>query len=396
LKLRPLIGAALAPALVLAGCVGGTDEVADSTLPAIAETPPDGPAYLLQEWGPRRLVYSVVAGGSAPRELERVDEAAWLRDGRLLTRRATYKNTDQGPRRDGTLLEILDPVTGQVLAQSPVEGQWGIAPGVLTLRAEFRNRLYVFTEDLDAPVVIDVADDAVATDQLTGTEAEFSLNHAAYTLDGVTWVQWGINSEDDTKTDHGVLRIEDREPVEVLRNEPIVSLRPSRDGSALLVLMQDNGADEDCGGCVVEQTVIELDPATGEVAAEYGMPEDYDRSWRVELIDKIGGQVVVRFAIGEAEEEGDPGVSRQTWTYDGDWERVPELSEVRSWHQGGGRLEWQQLDTLRDEGEYAAMRLTWLPDDGAPVEIYGESASCPVQDDQPRCPLVIAPGPVLD
>ena len=316
-------------------------------------------------------------------ELGHLDDATWLPDGRVLA------------RPSGTRLQILDPVTGDSEARARAVGQWGVTPEAITVRHDVRNRLVVFSSDLKDPQVIDVPDSAVETDQLEKYAAELSIHHAAYTLAGVTWVQWGVNSEDDTKTDHGVLRIEDGVPTEVLRDEPVVSLIPSRDGAALLVLMQDNGERESCGGCVVEQTLVELDPATGEVAAEYGMPDDYDRFWRVEAVDKIGSEVVARFAIGEAEERGDPGVTRQTWIYDGTWTARDDLDETRTWWQQGGRLEWSQLDTQRDEGEFAASQLIWLPEGGPPEEIFGESNPCPQRRGVERCPLIQAPGSLL-
>ena len=47
--------------------------------------------------------------------------------------------------------------------------------------------------------------------------------------------------------------VEDGQAAEVLRNQPVVDLLPSSDGAALLMLTQDNGDDETCGGCVVRQ-----------------------------------------------------------------------------------------------------------------------------------------------
>ena len=372
----------LALALVLSGCSAGGDAVIDSSLPAGELSVPDGPAYLTQQLGRRAYDWTVVVGGVS-RDLGSLEDARWLPDGRVLV------------RSSGTQLQIIDPVTGDVEARARAVGQWGVTPEAITVRHDRRNRIVVYSSNLTKPQVIEIKDSAIETDQLVKFEAELSIHHAAYTLAGVTWVQWGVNSENDTKTDHGVLRIEDGEPTEVLRDEPVVSLIPSRDGAALLVLMQDNGASENCGGCVVEQTLVELDPATGEIAAEYGMPDGYERFWRVEAVDKVGSEMVVRFAIGEAEEAGDPGVTRQTWTYDGDWTRRTELDETRTWWQGEGRLQWTQLDTRRDEGEHAAMELTWLPDKGAPVEFYGESHPCALSDGVERCPLIQAPGSVL-
>ncbi len=389
------LAAALVFALVLTGCAtGGGDPVVESSLPAHDTASPAGPAYLAERLVGRRFQWAAVVDGD-PVDLGSLDEARWLPDGNVLASRSTYKRSGREFSSTGRSLQVLDPATGELIGQRVGGGDWGVTPEAITVRHEQRNRIFVYSNDLAKRRVIDVPDSAVETDQIDPFEAEFHIHHAAYTLDGVTWVQWGINSEDDTLTDHGVLRIEGSEFTEVLRNEPVVSLRPSSDGAALLVLMQDNGESENCGGCVVEQTLIELDPVTGKVAAEYGMPDGYGRSWRMETVDKIGAEVVVRFAIGEAEEEGEAGVSRHTWVYDGDWTRRAELDETRTWWQQGGRLEWRQVETLRDEGEFAQMELRWLPDGGAPEELVGESHPCPEVEGVTRCPLIHAPGRLL-
>ncbi len=397
LLLLGLLLAGVLATLSACGVVGGADPVADSTLPAAAVRTPPGPAYLTRSLALRPRWQATVAGRTT--SLDGALEPVWLPDGRLFVPRV------EPERRGSTAREraqVLDPASGEVLREVPSTflGDWAVTPEAITLRTT--RRVIVYSPDLSDPRVVEVDASSVESDQIEGPDAPFSTFGPAYTLDGVTWVQWGINSEDDTRTDHGVLRIEAGEPVEVLRNEPVVSLRPSSDGAAMLVLMQDNGADDDCGGCVVEQRVVELDPATGEVAADYGVPDDYDRSWRVEALDKIDEQVVVRFAIGEAETRRDPGVARQTWVYDGDWRHLDELDGTRTTWQDGGRLVWTQLETRRDEGEGAAYRLEWTPDDGPSEVIVDGAGECrrnrgamAVPVGAALCALVDAPGSLL-
>ncbi len=368
--------------------------------PTPVRTPP-GPAYTAQPIAADPPSTSVVVGDSTA-ALRSASEVDWLPDGRLLVQRTSYERSGPDLGVTGTRAQLVDPATGAVerAVRGDLLADWGVTPEAITAR--FGNRLVIYSPDLTGRRVVEVDASSVRTDQAEGPYAEFSMFGRAYTLDGVTWVQWGVNSEDDTRTDHGVLRIEGGRVDEVLRNQPVVSLVPGRDGAALLVLMQDNGADESCGGCVVEQKVVELDPATGEVAADYGMPDGYDRSWRVEALDRIGAQVVVRFAIGEAETRADPGVLRATWVYDGRWRHLEDVDGTRTTWQDGGRLVWTQLQARRDEGEGAAYRLEWVPDDG-PAEVLLDGASgcrrnrgaAAVPRGALLCPLIDAPGSLL-
>jgi len=80
---------------------------------------------------------------------------------------------------------------------------------------------------------------------------------------------------------------------------------------------------------VVEQEVVEIDPDTGTIIGEYGMPAEYVEAWRVEAIDKVDGRAVIRFtdtAWSEDpadEDEVEPTtVQRGTWVYAGGWSMV--------------------------------------------------------------------------
>lgn len=96
-------------------------------------------------------------------------------------------------------LSLIDPRTGEVLATRRTSSDLGVTPEAVTARAGFRNRLTVLSPNLEVASCIRVDDGAVETDQLS-SEATFQLHGTPYTLGGVTWVPWGVNSEDDTRT----------------------------------------------------------------------------------------------------------------------------------------------------------------------------------------------------
>ena len=164
------------------------------------------------------------------------------------------------------------------------------------------------------------------------------------TVGSASWVQWGDynpDGEDVPEGGRGLLRIVDGETTEVA-TFGIVDLWPSADRAALLALRQVDG--EDCGGCVVPQEVVELDPGTGEVVRNYGMPDGYDDSWRVVALDKVDDRVAVRFYEPEPTDGRPAGAGAGTWSYDGSWEVVEDNDTVTTWWQAGGRLE------MRDDG----------------------------------------------
>jgi hypothetical protein len=381
---------ALGLALAVSAC---TADVVPSPLPPSPVATLPGPAYALVPIDASTGPASVVVGGDERRLGKGVAEARWTPDGHLLVARLAPRNSFAYD------LSLLDPATGEVLASRRTSSDLGVTPEAVTMRASFRNRLTVLSPDLEVVSRIRVDESAVETDQLDD-DAEFQLYGTPYTLAGVTWVPWGVNSEDDTRTDHGVLRIEDGVPTEVLRNQPFVRLQPSSDGATLLAVMQDNGEDESCGGCIVEQTLVELDPATGEVAADYGTPPGYTRFWRIEELDKTGNHVVVRYRVGEsgeAREAGEsPGPEWQTWIYDGDWRHETSSDGTRTSWQDGGRLVWRQTDLGRDEGEGAAFELTWFAPGSTDGEVLVSGDDpCPRRHGAVLCPLVVAAGSLL-
>ncbi len=386
-----LVGAVL---LTVTGCdlLGGGAAVHDSTLPADDRRTP-GPSYLqIPTWQEGEPDPSVMHTPSRTREVRGDSYAWWTRDGDLVT-----------AVRGGLRLNAPDGDDARVRDHLLNPDQTGITAEALSaLHERERLRVDVYSPDLTEHRTIEVPPGALETDQGSGPYAELTLHGDPVTLDGVTWVEWGINTEDDTVTDHGLLRIEGDEVEGVLRNEPIVRLLPAYDGSALLLLRQDNGEDLDCGGCVVEQDLVELDPATGQVAAEYDMPPGYDRHWRVDAVDKVGDTVAVRFRV-YAGEDGVGPAEWQLWTYDGAWSEQEELAGVRVWYQDGGRLVETPLDPERATntaaGEYPAT-LTWVPGetgsiDGGEVLFEPTEETCRLGRGEEFCPLLITTGSLL-
>jgi hypothetical protein len=174
-------------------------------------------------------------------------------------------------------------------------------------------------------------------------ELERNYYGVAPTIDGLTYVMWHDGSEWYHDGDYGVARVEHGDVTNVLLNERIVALHLSADGASLLALRQHEG--EPCGGCVVEQEIVEIDPVTGAIAAQYGMPDDYTEEWRVEAIDKVGDRVAVRFTEydwGDAADEAgmvEPvTVQRGTWSYDGAWSMIEGSDAEITWWQGEDRV----------------------------------------------------------
>jgi hypothetical protein len=203
-------------------------------------------------------------------------------------------------------------------------------------------------------------------DATRSNELARNYYNVAPTINGVTFVQWHDSSEWYEGGDYGVARIENGKVTDVLLNERIVALYLSVDGTGLLAVRQESG--EPCGGCVVEQEVVEIDPDTGTIIGEYGMPDEYVEEWRVEAIDKVDGRVAIRFtetAWSEDpadEDEAEPTtVQRGTWVYDGGWSMVEGSEQEITWWQGEDRVVASPHPSEPVTGD--GLKLFWLHDD---------------------------------
>lgn len=369
-----LLGAVLLVPL-LAGC-SGSEPVLDPDLPAVEVRAVPGPSYAEQVLlGRQHLLVH------APGHTTRVDrgwEAVWRPDGSVVVLGSRWAR-------------VLDPATGEWRSGRVRIGEYGITPEALTTlggRGRGEGRVVVNDAALASSRKVVIPESAAESDQIDGPDAEFQLHGRPYTLGGVTFVEWGVNSESDTVTDHGLFRVEGERITQALRNEPLVRLWPSIDGSALLAIMQDNGEDEDCGGCQVEQKVVELDPDTGEIAADYGTPPGYTRDWRISSLDKVGRVLAVQYVV----REGESGGRYQTWTYDGSWHRQTASGDTRTRFQAGGTLTWAG-DTGEPNQPYD---LIWHPSSGPAEVIRDRATPCPTDDtDWTACPTVSLPGSLL-
>lgn len=322
---RRLVALACVVVLVGAGCgtvrdFFGQPEVFDSGIEPLT-LDLDGPAYTAAVRGGL-----LVRNGEAGLVLPRASSAAWLPDGRVLA-------------STGQRFQVVDPATGPV---GPTLTTFSSTPerpvtrvGVLR-GGGADQRLTSYDLDLERLGTTDLPDtdnpDATASNELV-------RNHygSAPTVDGATFVEWHDSSEFYEYGDYGVLRIEGDEQSNVLVNARIVELFATPDGAALLALRQATG--QPCGGCVVPQEIVEIDPATGEIVGEYGMPEGYGDEWRVHAVDKVGDRVAVRFYEPRRDHGFPQEAPTGTWVFDGSWDLLEGTDEVTTWWQGEGRIE---------------------------------------------------------
>lgn len=350
---RRLVALACGVVLLATGCgtirdFFGQPEVFDTGIePLPLEL--DGPAYT-----------AAVRGGLLVRDgddqvvLPDASAAAWLPDGRVLA-------------ITGRRAQVVDPAIGPVgptrRVDPPPERQ---VSSINVLRGNDPVRLASYDLDLARTGVVDLP----GTDNPDATRSnELARNYygSTPTVDGATFIEWHDGSEFYEDGDYGVLRIEGDEQSNVLMNARIVELFATPDGAALLALRQTSG--QPCGGCVVPQDIVEIDPATGEIEGEYGMPEGYDDGWRVQAVDKVGERVAVRFYETRRDKGFPQEVPTGTWVFDGSWELLEGSDEVTTWWQGEGRIETRPApdEPARRDG----LQLVWISGDDE-VELPGE------------------------
>jgi hypothetical protein len=324
-------------------------------LPVVAPVP----SYAV---GTRRGL--VVRHGDDTTLLPDAVDGRWLPSGDLLTLRSS--NRGRWELVDAASGAVRRSMTGaEVLADPP-----GRSASRVNLLARFEQPavLHPFTAELRRlePVVLPLTDDPAAADD---PDIERVYYGPAVTVGESTFVQWHDSSETYEDGDHGVARIRDGVVDDVLLNERLVALFLSVDGASLLALRQASG--EPCGGCVVDQDIVEVDPATGELH-DYGHPEEYTDAWRVDAVDKVGDRVAVRYV-----RVGDGRVPRErnligTYVHeDGDWTLLAGSDEAVTWWQDGGRV----LARPAREPLYVAdgYRLSWVADGSdREVPITGE------------------------
>lgn len=160
---------------------------------------------------------------------------------------------------------------------------------------------------------------------------------SAHVIDGATFLAWHDGSEWYEDGDYGLLRVGPggKGFSNTFVGDGLKSVWLSADGAALLATRRPHG--KPCGGCQVKLELIEIDPATGEIAADYGMPDAYTKDWDVLEVDKVGDRVAISFteAVFHDEETDLQQVLRSTWVHhDAGWSKVPGSGQERSWWQG--------------------------------------------------------------
>ncbi|RJS45303.1 hypothetical protein [Nocardioides cavernaquae] len=168
-----------------------------------------------------------------------------------------------------------------------------------------------------------------------GNELERSYL-TAHVIDGATFLAWHDGSEYYEFGDYGLLRVGPggKGFSNTFVGDGLKSMWLSADGASLLATRRPHG--KPCGGCQVKLELIEIDPATGKLAADYGMPDGYTKDWDVLEVDKVGDRVAISFTEAVWENELDfQQTLRGTWVHDADgWSMVPGSDKERSWWQG--------------------------------------------------------------
>lgn len=351
---RPVAVAAVAAVLV--GALGVRASVDDEPAVLVSRTRPLDVTAPVPTYAMATRDGLVVRFGEAELLLRGVDESRWLPSGDLVA----FRN------RGARSLELIDAATGEVLRR--VRGVRGDLPGRSASRVNLLERydqpsqVYAYTAELEplGPERLPMTDDPAAR-----TDPDIRRNYygVAATVGDATFVLWHDGSESYEDGDHGVARIRDGQVDELLLNERLVALFLSVDGASVLALRQDRG--EPCGGCVVSQSVVEVDPVDGELHG-YGHPDEYEKDWRVDAIDKVGDRVAVRYVRA-----GDGSVPRErnlvgTYVYaDRKWSLLPGSDVVTTWWQDGGRVLARPVREPRWTGD--GFRLSWVAD-GSDVE----------------------------
>lgn len=347
--LRPAIATVVAAllCLALASCdlvpgVGGDDNVVHRS--TVEPTPLDLPVPTYALATPAGLL---VRAGDQQRTFRGATAVEWLPDGHALL---YFRN----------VVRLWDPATGDLGARSRLgegKAQVRFIAGSLkrsvtqissTIGPNHRHpdltRLAAFTPTLEAKWTIDLPgpdnDDPDA-----GSGSGFVRSYRqGHTIGGTTWLMWSDFDPNGEESDphYGLLRVgEDGEVLGTAQvNARITSTWLSSDGAALLALRRVKG--HPCGGCSVTLELVELDPATGEVVGEYGMPEAYDKDWDVVEVDKVGDRVAIRlFTYPEpmdpdnVPDDFSPTVLGGTWIRDDDgWSLLEGSKDEVTWWQG--------------------------------------------------------------
>lgn len=312
----------------------------------------------------------VVRSGGPEVRLPEARSGAFLPNGDVLVDLATQQV--QGHFR------VLHPASGELSGDVRTVGN--DEPGRSVTRIDVLEplgepaRLRPHDLDLRPLPALDLpaTDDPAATDSKGLERGYYGV---AATSGDTTLVLWHDGSEFYDDGDYGVARV--RHPAgaeprvdDILLNQRLVALYLSADGSAVLGVQQDKG--KPCGGCVTSQSIVEIDPGSGELT-DRGHPDAYDKRWRVDAIDRVGDRIAVRYESTDG--TGGRRSRRLVGTYvyeDGRWSLMGGSDEKTTWWQDGGRVIARPEDERADLDGYT---LSWLEDgDTGETVIAGELA----------------------
>ncbi len=205
-----------------------------------------------------------VTGGGQSRLVPNAVFARWLPTGRVL-----LSIERKEPGYVSQVYRLYDPVYG-TFSGAPIGDQLDLPKDPTTDLAflDGRRLLRWDLELTDREVVR-----LPGKPRTKGSVGDVERSYAAdpVTVGGVTFLRFSEVENEEKTLAYGVTRaVADGSTSDVLKGQRITRLRVSADGRSLLAVQQHKG--EPCGGCVVRQDVVEIDPANGKIAGTYGAP----------------------------------------------------------------------------------------------------------------------------
>jgi hypothetical protein len=316
-----LVAVGLGLALYVSG--DDSDAVFDSTSPAVAVRIKPSQTATVVPGG------MLVTAGRQHHVVPHAVSARWLPTGNVL-----LAIERKEPGYIAQVYRLYDPVRG-AFTGSTIKDQMEL-PRDPTIDVAFLDgdRLLRWNPALTRREVV-----RLPTKPTAQGKGEIVRSYAAQpvTVGGATFLRFSEVEDEEETLVYGVMRIDrDGSTSDVLTGERITRLRVSADGRSLLAVQQHKG--EPCGGCVVRQDVVEIDPASGKITGRYGAPPGYTKEWRITRLDKVGATVAARYE-GICVSGDLACIPKQfgTWTYrNRKWSKVAGSDQTETWWQGRG------------------------------------------------------------
>lgn len=342
----------------------GRNQVFTSVVPPVRTniTPPQYAAQLDEDRPDTDPPGEVIRLGDHVRTIRDASgPGVWLDDGRYVLIRDTCPwEPERSVACEPNYATVLDPRTGRT-SRVPGLGPlgWPEMPGEALHRVTFTGSRP--THDVPVDVLVTYRADLTAPRRFElppydGKNGAMNRNtgRRVFSIGDWDYVRYSDNDGEDSAESYGYLRRkvgEDRWH-KALVNQRMVALWVSHDGRALLGLQQKHG--EPCGGCMVAQQIVEIDPVKGTIARTYGVPKPYNKTWRVERIDKQDGRVLVRYVHRNNVTE-----NLGVWQYNGAWKLVHGTDGRFTWWQGpNDRIEAITPSPAANEPVY--FTLSWV------------------------------------